>query len=260
MSAAPSGSAPSGSAPLAPRRRDLLMVALVLLIGALGAGAVIMMRAASQYSGAVVHLQRAPVGCDTEFDFTGTGTFTFYVETAGRIGALRGDCPNTETAYERPSGSALPEVVLTLVDADGATVSLDRTSDASYDVGGFSGTSVRSLTISEPGSYVLSVSSEDTDFVISVGRDPKSNRDQLRLIGLVVAIAGLSIAGVVAVLGLRRRAAPPADGGGGAYGAAAAPPPAWAPVVYPPAPVQPGIGQPGTGLPAPTWEPPHPSG
>lgn len=256
------------------RRKGTLGIGLLLLLGGVGAGAALFVNAGSQYKEAVVNLQRAPVGCDTELDFTGTGTFIMYIESKGRVGQLRGDCENSNTDYEREAGASRPVVALTLVDANGDEVDLKRTTDASYDVGGFVGNSTKSVTIDEPAKYTLSVESDDTDFAIAIGRDPKSDFEQQRLIALVVAGAGLLIGGLLTVLGLRRTAAASSMGAPGAPTGEAIgeqhhdghmEPPSWAPAepVYPTTtdagyPLQPQTNvQPQTPLAPPSWQPPH---
>lgn len=186
------------------RRTGLLVFGLLVLIGGLGAGVALFLASGTQYEDAVKGLQRAPVGCDTEFDFTGTGTFYFYAETQGSIGELRGDCENTGTDYSRDD---VPRVDLTLVDDNGDEVDLDRNSDASYDKGGFVGTSVRSITIDEPGQYVLSVVSDDDDFAVAVGRNPKDDFESAQKIAFVVGGAGLVLGLLLTILGLRRKPA-----------------------------------------------------
>lgn len=249
---------PAAVPPKAPRRTGLLALGLLVLIGGIGAGAAMALRASSQYTDAVTRLQRAPVGCDTQFDFTGTGTFTFFIETKGKIGTLRGDCANTETSYARRPGKDLPQVTLTLLDAGGAEVKLTRSSDMSYDAGGFVGTSTRTLALSESATYTLTVESDDTDFAIAVGRDPKGDYDQQRAISLGIAAGALLIGGVLTALGIRRKAAPPTP----AQGVVPMPPApfgtpqTWMSYAQPQEPL-PQAPQPGSPFAPPSWEPPH---
>jgi hypothetical protein len=189
-----------------PRRKGLLGLGIVLLIGGVGAGAALFVTSGSTYEDAVKGLQRAPVGCDTEFDFTGTGTFIIYTETKGTIGDLRGDCENTGASYDHGSGRI--SVDLSMTNSDGDDVSLTRASGASYDKGGFVGSEVREVTIDTPGTYTLSVVSDDSDFAIAVGRNPKDDFDSMQAIAIGAAIAGLVIGGLLIILGLRRKAAP----------------------------------------------------
>lgn len=193
------------------RRKGLLAVGIVLLVGGVGTGAALFVASGSQYEDAVGKLQRAPVGCDTEFDFTGTGTFVFYTETKGEVGKIRGDCENAEKDYDHGDGRV--RVSLTLVDGDGNEVDLSRKSGITYDAGGFTGTAVRSVDIDEPGEYTLSVESDDDDFAIAVGRDPKADADSLKNTAIIVAAAGLVLGLLVVLLGMRRKPAAAAPGG-----------------------------------------------
>ncbi|MEO7398895.1 MAG: hypothetical protein ABIW84_10050, partial [Ilumatobacteraceae bacterium] len=116
------------------RRKGLLWFGILVLLGGVGTGAALFVTSGAQYEDAVKSLQRAPVGCDTEFDFTGTGTFVFYTETKGVIGDIRGDCENTDTDYD--SGGERVRVTLTLTDDRGDEVDLDRESGITYDRAG----------------------------------------------------------------------------------------------------------------------------
>lgn len=228
------------------RRKGLLGVGVVLLLGGVGAGAALYVASGSQYEDAVKKLQRAPIGCDTEFNFTGTGTFIFYAESKGAIGDLRGDCENTGTDYDH--GDSRISVELILTDDNGDEVDLDRTDGASYDKGGFVGTEVRSLQLDKPGKYTLSVQSDDTDFAIAVGRNPKKDFESAQTTAIIVAAAGLVLGALLIILGLRRKAVPAGAAGSGqpaAFQPGGFPPvgqPTWAPVAPPTAP--PGVGEP----------------
>ena len=186
------------------RRTPLLIVGVILVVGGIGAGVALWVLSGSRYEEAVKNLQRAPVGCDTEFNFTGTGTFIFYTETKGEVGELRGDCANTGTQYDH-GGDSRVRVSLTLVDKDGKEVDLRRSSGASYDTAGFVGTEIRSLTIDEPAQYTLSVESSEDDFAIAVGRNPKQDADTLKTVAIIVAAVGLVVGGLLIILGMRRR-------------------------------------------------------
>lgn len=226
-----------------PRRTGLLVLGLLLLLAGLGTGAALFVTSGSQYQDAVKHLQRAPVGCDTEFNFSGTGTFIFYAESKGKIGSLRGDCENTGTDYNH--GAKRISVDLTLTDTNGDTVDLARATGASYDKGGYTGSEIRSLNIKKPGRYTLSVQSDDSDFAIAVGRNPKKDAESMQTIAVIAAAAGVVLGGLFIILGLRRKSAPGGASGIGQPGA------------FPPAGFQPGGFPPG-GFPpasAPNWTP-----
>ncbi|MEO6123377.1 MAG: hypothetical protein ABIR32_06675 [Ilumatobacteraceae bacterium] len=194
------------------RRTGLLVVGFILLIGGVAAGIVLYLSSDSQAQDAVKNLQRAPIGCDTEFDFTGTGTFIFYTESVGKIGDLRGDCENTGTDYDH--GTDRIRVSLTLTDDSGDEVDLGRSSGISYDSAGFVGTSIRSVDIDQPGTYTLSVESDDSDFAIAVGRNPNEAGDSLKTTAIIVAAAGLVLGLLFILLGLRRKPATGAPTGG----------------------------------------------
>ena len=52
------------------------------------------------YDDAVAGLAPAPIGCDTTLRFDETGTYTFYIETAGSIGPIDGDCSSDARTYD----------------------------------------------------------------------------------------------------------------------------------------------------------------
>jgi len=184
------------------RRTPLLIIGLIVLVAGIGTGVALWIASGSQYDEAVKNLQRAPVGCDTEFNFTGTGTFIFYTETKGQLGDMHGDCPNANTDYDHGDDTRV-RAQLTLVDKDGEEVDLDRSSGASYDTAGYVGSEVRTLTIDEPGEYTLTVESDDDDFAIAVGRNPKDYADTLKTIAIIVAAVGVVLGGLLILLGTR---------------------------------------------------------
>ena len=198
------------------RRTGLLVFGLLVLLAGVGAGVVMFLGAGSQEEDAIKNLQRAPIGCDTEFEFTGTGTFIFYTETVGSIGEIDGDCENTDTDYD--FGDDRVRVSLTLTDDRGDEVDLNRRSGVSYDAGGFIGTSIRSVDIDEPGTYTLSVESDDEDFAIAVGRNPNEAGGSQQTVGLIVAAAGLVLGLFLILIGMRRKAVPASPASGGGFG------------------------------------------
>lgn len=235
------------------RRKGLLLLGVLLLLAGLGTGAALFVTSGSQYQDAVKSLQRAPVGCDTEFNFSGTGTFIFYAESKGKIGDLRGDCVNTGTDYSHGAGRI--RVDLTLTDSNGDPVDLARAGGASYDKGGYVGSEIRSLDIKKPGRYTLSVQSDDSDFAIAVGRNPKKDAESMQKIAIIAAAAGVVLGGLLIILGLRRKAVPAGASGIGQPGAFQ--PGAFQPGGFPPAgqpnwtPGAPPTAPPGFGQPAP---------
>jgi hypothetical protein len=241
----------------------------VVLVGGVGGGAAAFVTAGSQTEDAVKGLARAPVGCTTTLAFDKSGTFVVFVEMKGSIGSVRGDCSSTDSTYAR-TDSALPDVTLSLVDDSGDEVGLDDDPGVSYNVSGFAGSSINSVTIDAPGTFELTVAADESDFVIAVGKNPKSGGGTLKTIGLAAMIAGAALGLAMVVLGLRRK--PTAPGGPPAATAGAAPqqwatqqpPPAQqpAPAAYtapPPAMPQPNYN-PAPQQPLPAPPPPAPGG
>jgi hypothetical protein len=218
------------------RRRGLMIFGIILfVVGVLGGGA-LAAKAMANYKDAVRSLARAPVGCTTTLVFDKPATFTVYIETKGKLGELSGDCQANGTEYTHP-GDKLPKVAMTLVDSNGDEVAMQRGVSASYDVDGYVGTGVRSLKIDKAGTYRLDVESDDTDFAIAIGKNPKDDSELLMIIGGGIALGGFVLGLLFFLLGLRRRRPEPAVVD---IRNPAAPLPGWPPGPYagvmPPAP------------------------
>lgn len=195
---------PVADAPKGKRRKGLIIFGLIVLVaGVLGGGAMVT-KSTSNYEDAVKSMARAPVGCTTTLVFDKLGTFTLYVETKGKLSDLRGDCDANDSEYEH-SGDRLPRLSLTLTDSGGDEVDLQRGASGSYDAGGFKGEAYRTVKIEDAGTYRLSVESDDTDFAVSIGKNPKEDSDLLKTIGGAVALAGVVLGLMFLLLGLRRR-------------------------------------------------------
>ncbi len=238
---APASTSPSGS-----RRKGMLIAGLVVLIGGVGGGAAAFVTAGSQVEDGVKSLARAPVGCTTTLEFDKAGTFTVFVETKGSIGSVRGDCSNTEATYDR-GGSSLPDVTLTMVNDSGDEVSLDDGVGASYDAAGFVGKPINSVTIDAAGTFELTVASDESDFAVSVGKNPKQSGAGLKTIGLAAMIGGGVLGLALILLGLRRKASGPATLQSPPPGAPGGAPQQWAaqqPGAYAPAPTSFGVAPP----------------
>lgn len=203
---------PGGLSPKGPRRRGLLIAGSVVLLASLIGGGALAATSDSTYESAVQDMARAPVGCTTTLEFESSGDFNLFVETTGTTSELRGDCAASAAVYDR-SVQDLPAVDLALTDADDTPIDLKRNEDSSYDVGGFVGTSVRSFTINDPGTYKLLVTSGEDGFAVSVGKDPRATADEQRNLGIGLAALGLLIGVPLILLGLRRKKlAPPPSG------------------------------------------------
>ena len=66
---------------------------------------------------------------------------------------------------------------MTLVDSNGDEVDLDRGVNASYDIDGYKGTGIRTMKIDQAGTYRLNVESDDTDFAVAIGKNPKEDSE-----------------------------------------------------------------------------------
>ncbi len=181
----------------------MLVVGVVLLVGLLGAAVALWVASGERRADNVANFARAPVGCDTTLDFEATGTFVVYVETSGEFGELAGAC-DAPRRYDRDPDD-LPELTLTLLDPNGASLEFGEADAAGYDVDGFVGTAARGVEIDLPGDHVLTVApTEGAPFAVAVGRSPDEGVALLRWAAVAAAIAGLVLGGVFLVLGSRR--------------------------------------------------------
>ncbi len=154
------------------RRKGLIIFGIILVVAGIVGGAGIVAKGMSNYEAAVKSLARAPVGCTTTLEFDKPATFTIYVETKGKLSELSGDCDASGGSYSHP-GSKLPKVSMTLVDSNGEEIDLQRGVTAEYDVAGYEGIGVRTMRIPEAGTYRLNVESDESDFAVAIGKNPK---------------------------------------------------------------------------------------
>ena len=234
------------------RRTALALVGGLLLIGGLGAAAVLFLQAGSAEEDTVKGFARAPGGCITTMTFEHGGSFNVYLETKGVSEDLGGDCAASGSTYDHQGGQ--PDIDLKM---DGATVELVA-GGPSYDVGGFAGSQYAVVEIPAAGDYDLTVNSEATDIAVAVGGDPDDAGTKLTTAAIVAAAAGLLLGGGLLAAGMKRRrpgpqqpATPawPSTGGGadwtqGYTPAAPVPGPAMPPA---------SVNQPSAAPPGPTW-------
>ena len=227
---------PAAPAPKRRRHKGLIVFGLiVLIVGVIGGGAMVA-KSMSNYKSAVKSLARAPVGCTTTLVFDKPATFTIYIETKGKLGDLGGDCQANGASYSHASDK-LPKVSLTLVvSSSGTELDLQRGTTASYDVGGYVGTGYRTVKVTEAGNYRLNVESDESDFAVSIGKNPKDDSDLLKTIGGAVALGGFVLGLTFLLLGLRHRRP---DLATAAHVAPTGPITPWSPAPYAPMPTGP---------------------
>jgi len=206
-----------GSAPVTPvgppaipgkRRKGLLFTGIAVAVLGISAGVVLVAFSGSAKEETVKRFARAPVGCTTTLEFDKSATFTIYIETKGTIGTVDGDCAAGGTTYQRGDDD-LPRVSLTLLNSADEEVTLTATDTPNYAVDGFTGQGYQRMDISEPGTYRLTVTSDDTDFAIAVGGKPNVDANAMSLAGVGAATLGLLLGGPMTLLGLRRKKSTP---------------------------------------------------
>ena len=189
----------------ASRRGWLLWFGVVVLVAGLLAAGFLWSAGNDRRRNAIEGFARAPVACDTTLDFAETGEYLVFIESAGRLNGLRGDC-DVEGTYDL--GSVTPAVEITVVDPDGAPVKLNpAVGGPNYSEAGFVGAAAFTIEIVETDDHVVRVESTDNEvFVIAVGRDPSEGVGLLRGAAAALAIAGLLLGGGLILLSLRRPA------------------------------------------------------
>lgn len=232
------------------RRKGLIVLGLILLIGGLLGGGAMVVKSMSNYEDSVKSLARAPVGCTTTLVFDKPSTFTMYIETKGKLGNLSGDCDAVGSSYTHP-GDKLPKLSVTLVDSKNVEVDLQRGTTASYDTAGYIGKPYRTVKIDQAGTYRLTVESDSTDFAMSIGKDPKKDTESLKKAGGAVALGGLVLGLLFLLLGLRRRRPEFAA----AEVRTPTPVPSWQSSPYSPGPYSPGPFSPAPPPPSPPTQP-----
>jgi hypothetical protein len=188
------------------RRRGLTALGAVILVAMLVAAAGLWYASLRRIDGNVSGFARAPEGCATTLDFERVGEFVLYVETTGRLDAVRGDC-DAPVAYS-DAEVEVARVEFSLRGADGSQVQTERdgTGDG-YDTGGFAGQSWGVVEIQQPGRHVLTVGPNDgAAFALAIGGDPREGVALLRWLAVAAAVSGLLVGGFLMLLGNRRTA------------------------------------------------------
>lgn len=191
------------------RRRPLIALGVVCIVAGLATAAVLWIAATDRRSNAIAAFARAPVGCDTTLDFVEPGEYVLFVESAGRLSDVRGDC---DVTGEFDVGVGPPNAQIALIDPDGESVELEpvESSGLAYDDGGYVGTAAFRVDIADTSDHVIRVDSADqATFAVAVGRDPSDGVAALRVGGLAAAAVGLGIGLAALIAGTRRRSSAP---------------------------------------------------
>lgn len=243
-------------------RKGMVLTGVGVIGAGLVAGVALAVVGASVHDSTVEGFARAPVGCTTKLDFDTGDTFTLFVETKGRVADTGGNCAGSGASYSRGDDDP-PRVELTLVNDGDGQVTLGDANDYSYDTGDFVGTSFATADIPGPGTYRLTVVSEDTDFAIAIGRDPERDSAIWWAAGATIAVLSLLVGVVLLIIGLvqkppsRSEPAPAAAPGWATSGVPGfVPPPPMAPGSVLPPPPPP--GGPSAAWPTSTPPPPPP--
>ena len=197
------GPPPSGPAPAA--GKGLLYGGLGLIGAGLIAGIAMYALSGGTQEATVEKFARAPVGCTTTLEFEKRASFTLYVETKGTLGDVSGDCAESGS-YERGDDDR-PQVALAMVDANDQEVELSAVAAPRYDVGSYRGRAVQQVTITDPGTYRLTVVSDDTGFAIAIGGAPDADSSSMQTNGIIAGIVGIVLGGLLLLLWNRKKGA-----------------------------------------------------
>jgi len=162
----------------------------ILLFAGLIGGGVLFVLSTQRHDKAIEKFARAGVGCTTSLEFSKSGTFYVYAETAGTFDPQEIGCEPQATPNQA-----------FFVEFNGpAPVSPRADASISYDTGDFTGTSVARFEITESGTYELEVRGDSTDTWAAVGRDPSDNVDTMRRGAIIVAAIGVVLGGMLLLL------------------------------------------------------------
>lgn len=206
----PSASVSATQAP-AKRRKGLLRTGIAIAVLGIGAGVALVALSGSAEETTVKGFARAPVGCTTTLEFDKAAMFTIYIETKGTIGSVVGDCQTGGASYQR-GNATLPSVVLTLLNSNDEAAVLAPAASPKYATGAFAGQAYQRVQVSAPGTYRLTVSSDERDFAIAVGGKPDADSAGMLAAGGGAATVGVLLGGLLIVLGMRKtKGTPPAS-------------------------------------------------
>jgi hypothetical protein len=162
---------------------------VLLFAGLIGGGALYIL-STQRHDKAIENFARAGVGCTTSLDFSESGTFYVFEETAGAFDPGEIGCEPTATPGQ-PFGFAFEGP---------APVSPREDTSITYDTDDFTGASVASFEIMDAGTYELEVRGDSLDSWAAVGRDPSDDVDRMRRGAIIVAAIGVVLGGLLLAL------------------------------------------------------------
>ncbi|MFM8266605.1 MAG: hypothetical protein ACKOA2_01090 [Ilumatobacteraceae bacterium] len=184
-----------------PRRRRRRVGGVVVLIATVLIGGGLLTAAGATFVTTVDDFARAPVGCTTTIEVDRASTYLVFVETAGTLPEVGGDCP-AGGAFDF-EGDA-PDVAVRIVSADGVDVALRPVGGRSYDLGTSRGEQVATARFPAAGEYRITATAPVTGLAVAVGRDPYVVAAPWALGAGAVGLVGVPVA-VVLLVGGRRR-------------------------------------------------------
>jgi hypothetical protein len=234
------------------------VLGIVVIVGAILAALTLWGTSLVRRDEIVEGFARFPPGCAATIDVDVPGTYVVYAETSSELDTLRGNC-NRDGDIDGEPGEG-DDVALAFTDPDGDELEFDADLGDTYDVEGFVGRRIGTVTFTDPGDHVVTVgerSDRDLDVVVAIGRDLDEGAAALTAAAIATFLIGTAIGVALIVLGLRRSAGGPGPAAAApAFGATpyvgprdvsltpVVPPPVSPPISLPPPPPA-GPGRPG---------------
>lgn len=168
-------------------RGAIASIGLLLLLAGLLGGGLLWVLSQREPNRAAEAFARAAPGCTTTLTFANPGDYWVYEELSGVLEPAGGCVPSTNPGLQ---------FTFDLRDATGRDLPIVEDESMTYDLDAGAATSRARFTITEPGTYEISVLGSDPAVVAAIGGDPEAGVARLRQGAIAAAIAG----GVLGVL------------------------------------------------------------
>jgi len=162
----------------------------ILLFAGLIGGGVLFVLSLHRHDKAIENFARAGVGCTTSLEFSKSGTFYVYQETAGTFDPQEIGC----------EPQATPDQAFSVKFSGPSPVSPRPDDSISYDTGDFTGASLARFEVTQSGTYEIVVGGDSTDVWAAIGRDPSDNVDEMRQGAIIIAAIGVVLGGLLLAL------------------------------------------------------------